>query len=460
MRGRELLQRTPVRLAAFFSVLFILTFLALFAVLYVGINARLESDMHRRIEETFAAVAAFDDPNDLSDIVSVVRKEADSVRQSDFVFALIDDTGAHLAGNVSAAPSFAGWRWIDRGEITFAVERKSASDVFLAQWRPLSHGKLLVGLGNREVRQMGSYLISVLGYGVVGTGIIISILSVMLAAAAQRRIYVFAKTLAAVSRGQISARVPLSGSGDDIDQLAAQVNRTLGQLQTLIENVNQSSSDIAHDLKRPVARIRHKLEEASLIATKPEGMRAAMQEAIDDLDSITRTFEALLNITQREAGARKSRFQLVDLGGIMDDVYEIYAPVAEDAGHRLMPTSTETKPFRIFGDAELLTQLLANLIENSLCHTPEGTTIALGLAHRDGSVIMLVADDGPGIPTEERENVFRRLYRLERARSAPGSGLGLSLAHAIAELHDARISLDDNSPGLTVSVAFRLALES
>ena len=131
MRGRELLQRTPVRLAAFFSILFILTFLALFAVLYVGINARLESDMHRRVEETFAAVAAFDDPNNLSDIVSVVRKEADSVRQSDFIFALIDDTGAHLAGDVSAAPSFAGWRWIDRGEITFAVERESASDVFL-----------------------------------------------------------------------------------------------------------------------------------------------------------------------------------------------------------------------------------------------------------------------------------------------------------------------------------------
>ncbi len=136
-------------------------------------------------------------------IVSVVRKEADSVRQSDFIFALIDDTGAHLAGNVSAAPSFVGWRWIDRSEIAFAGERDSASDVFLAQWRPLSHGKLLVGLGNREVRQMGSYLISVLGYGVVGTGIVISILSVMLAAAAQRRIFVFAKTLAAVSRGQI-----------------------------------------------------------------------------------------------------------------------------------------------------------------------------------------------------------------------------------------------------------------
>ena len=101
----------------------------------------------------------------------------------------------------------------------------------------------------------------------------------------------------------------------------------------------------------------------------------------------------------------------------MDDVYEIYAPVAEDVGHRLLPTSTETKPFRIFGDAELLTQLLANLIENSVCHTPEGTTIALGLAHRDSSVIMSVADDGPGIPTDERQNVFRRLYRLERARS-------------------------------------------
>jgi len=222
----------------------------------------------------------------------------------------------------------------------------------------------------------------------------------------------------------------------------------------LIENVNQSSSDIAHDLKRPIARMRLRLDEVTRTAATPDQMRVAIEELITDLDSITATFDALLNITQIEAGARRCRFQSVDLERVVDDVFELYAPVAEDAGHALKSVKKSGGPFLVLGDAELLTQLIANLIENSVCHTPVGTTLGLQLERLGGTLRLTVSDNGPGIPEHEREKVFQRLYRVERARTSPGSGLGLSLVHAIAELHNARIALEDNKPGVRAIVVF------
>jgi signal transduction histidine kinase len=454
MTARDLLQRTPVRLAATFSALFMLAFLALFTVLSVGISARIDSDMRRRVVETADAIVGFDDPADNLQIVDIVEKEAASVRESDFIFMLVDDKGTRLAGNVMEVPEFSGWRWFERDDLTSTVEKSGPSGRYLMLWRPLARGRLLVGLGNREIQQIGDYLVNVLGYGLAGTTLVIGLMSMFLARQAQRRINAFAQTLAAVSRGQISARVPMSGSGDDIDQVATQVNRTLAQLQTLIENVNQSSSDIAHDLKRPIARMRLRLDETIRKAATADQMKVAIEELITDLDSITATFDALLNITQIEAGARRSRFQTVDLERIVEDVFELYAPVAEDAGHVLKPVKKSGGPFLIMGDAELLTQLIANLIENSVCHTPVGTTLGLQLDRLGGKVRLTMSDNGPGIPEHERDKVFQRLYRVERARTSPGSGLGLSLAHAIAELHNAHIALEDNKPGVRAIVDF------
>jgi signal transduction histidine kinase len=454
MMARDLLQRTPVRLASTFSLLFLVAFLALFTVLYIGISARIDSDMRRRVVETADAIVGFDDPADILQVVNIVDKEAASIRESDFIFMLVDEQGKRLAGNIINVPVFSNWRWVHRRDLMFTVEKTGPSDQYLMQWRPLARGKLLVGLGNREIQQIGNYLVSVIGYGVAGTTLVIGLISMFLAQEAQRRINGFTRTLAAVSQGQISARVPMSGSGDDIDQVARQVNRMLAQLQRLIENVNQSSSDIAHDLKRPIARMRLRLDETIRMAATPEDMRSAIEEAIVDLDSITETFDALLNITQIEAGARRSRFQLVDLEQVVDNAFDIYAAVVEDAGHLLQGVRKSGGPFQIMGDVELLTQLLANLIENSVCHTPAGTSIALELDRSGEEIRMTVSDNGPGIPEDERVNVFRRLYRLERERSSPGSGLGLSLAHAIAELHDARINLEDNQPGLKAVIVF------
>jgi signal transduction histidine kinase len=247
---------------------------------------------------------------------------------------------------------------------------------------------------------------------------------------------------------------------DDLDHVAGQVNATLDHLQTLIENVNQASSDIAHDLKKPIGRLRRRLEVVRDSAGDVEEMRARVAESLSDLDSIVETFEALLRITQIEAGARKVRFCDFDLGSVLLEVADIYEPVAEEGGDRLECSVRDNQGAEIHGDRELLTQLFANLIENAIRHSPKSTRIGVDLFTRGDRHVAVVWDTGPGIPFDERENVFRRLYRLEKSRTTPGSGLGLSMAAAIAELHGATIKLDDNKPGVRISVSFPRARSS
>jgi signal transduction histidine kinase len=448
------LKRTPLRLAATFTILFAVTEIALFAILFFGITASLTSQIRVQVQETMDALVAVDREKTFDDLAGVVTSESESVRDADFIFELVDENGQHVAGNVSDIEPSRTWLKLERADIPLDSDRGEPDDQFFAIWKPVSKGRLLVGSSNRELRQAQTFLLEVLGIGLIATTVLGGLGGAYLAAGTRHRIDAFATTLSAVSEGQIAARVPMSGSGDDIDHVGAQVNQTLDQLQKLIENVNQSSSDIAHDLKKPVGRLRQRLDVARRSAKTATDFRAALEEALGDLDAMIETFDALLRITQIEAGARKARFEILDLQSVLDDVADVYAAVAEDAGDVLSWTNASRAPALIRGDRELLVQLFANLIENAIRHCPAGTRIAISLAEDSDGFRAVDSDNGPGIPADERERVFRRLYRLERARTTPGSGLGLTLAAAVAELHDARISLAEQAPGLGVNIVF------
>jgi signal transduction histidine kinase len=455
-----LLKRTPLRLAATFTALFAVTVVALFSIVFLGITSRLTDQVQTRAQETMDALQTVDKQRAFEDLAAVVTSESASVRDSDFIFELVDENGRHVAGNVRGIKPSDSWITLQRSEILDDWDSGEPDDTFLAIWEPVSKGRLLVGSSNRELRRTQTFLLEVLGLGLIATTLLGGLCGAFIAARTQHRIDAFAKTLAAVSEGKIGTRVPMSGSGDDIDHVAAQVNGMLNHLQKLIENVNQSSSDIAHDLKKPVGRLRQRLESASRSAHSPADFRFAMEGTLSDLDGIMETFDALLRITQLEAGARKARFANIDLGGVLDDVIDVYAAVAEDAGHTLGYADKRWKPAIVKGDRELLIQLFANLIENAIRHCPKGTCVSLALYDEAGGFRAEVADTGPGIPENERDKVFRRLYRLERARSTPGSGLGLTLVGAIADLHGARISLKDARPGLCVAISFPAAADA
>jgi len=252
-------------------------------------------------------------------------------------------------------------------------------------------------------------------------------------------------------RGNLSRRIALRGSGDEFDRLSTNLNEMLDRMQMLMDGLRQVSNDIAHDLRTPLTRLRQHLEGAHLRARTVAEYQLVVDKAIAETDEILGTFGALLRIAQIEAGTRRAAFTAVDLSGVLQTIVETYAAVAEDHEHDL--ASRIADGITVRGDRQLLTQMIANIVENALRHTPAGTRIELELAAASGP-ICTIRDNGPGIPEPERQRVFRRFYRLDSSRATPGSGLGLSLVAAIAELHRIAVEVGDNQPGLRVTLRF------
>jgi len=246
------------------------------------------------------------------------------------------------------------------------------------------------------------------------------------------------------------------GSGDELDRLADAINEMLDRIAGLMENLRQVTNDIAHDLRTPVSHLRQGLERAK---DGPEGGHAAALEmAIGKTDEILVLFAAMLRIAEIEGGKRRAAFTAIALGPLLKRMHELFGPVAEAAGHSLAVDIAQDADVR--GDPALVTQMLSNLIENAILHTPSGTHIILTLAILDGRPALTVTDDGPGVPADEHAKLFQRLYRREASRTRPGYGLGLSTAQAIAELHGADISIVSVARGLAIRVLFPAAGKS
>ena len=271
-----------------------------------------------------------------------------------------------------------------------------------------------------------------------------------------RRTDAMARACHDIMQGDLSLRIPVRGTEDELDRLAEAVNEMLSRISTLMDNLSQVGNDIAHDLRTPVTHLRHRLERARADSRTPEDYREALDAAIAKADEILGLFSALLRIAQIEGGERRAAFAALDLAALLAQMRELFEPVAEEAGDVLQLANLDKAVIR--GDRQLLVQLFSNLIENAIVHTPRGTRIQLSLSVAEGRAVARVSDSGPGVPREEHERLFRRLYRREASRSQPGYGLGLSLVAAIAELHGAGIRLVDGvTPGLTVEVSFPLA---
>jgi signal transduction histidine kinase len=267
-----------------------------------------------------------------------------------------------------------------------------------------------------------------------------------------QRLREIAHTTSAIVEGRFERRIPVGSLRDELDRLSLDINRMLDRIEDLMQNLKQVSSDIAHDLRTPISRLRHALDTLQRMPQIHPETQAAVESALKEVDTIIDTFDALLRIAQIESGARRARFRDIDLSAVLENVTTVYASVSEDRGH-LLKVEIE-KGCELRGDRELLTQLFANLIENAMTHVPPPSTITVSLKRSGDQFLCVVADQGPGIPKNEYEKVFRRLYRLERNRMSPGSGLGLSMVAAIADLHGVNIELEDNRPGLIVRLTF------
>jgi len=265
-----------------------------------------------------------------------------------------------------------------------------------------------------------------------------------------RRVELVNRTSERVMAGNLSDRIPLDGTSDEFDLLAANLNRMLDQIERLMTVMREVTDDVAHDLKTPLSRLRARLELALLGPVDAGAQREAIRAAIDEADRLLATFNALLRIAEAEVGAGRDLAEPLDLAEVAHSVVEFYEPVAEEKGFSIILT---TEPqVKIRGDRHLLSQALANLLDNALKYACGGEIQVR--VFRSEKAVIEVADHGPGIPAADREVVFDRFVRLEPSRSTPGNGLGLSLVRAVAHRHHGTVTLADNHPGLIVRLEF------
>jgi signal transduction histidine kinase len=368
-----------------------------------------------------------------------------------FYYLLQDRSGKVLAGNLPATTAVTGVReW--GGSARY---RQTPFSAIRGRGVGVSDGYLFVGVSTLQLHEMEETVVRSFLWGVGAAMLLALVGGAAMSVGLLRKIETVSQTSRDIVAGDLQRRVPVRDHGDEFDHLAVSLNAMLDRIQTLMEGLRQVTTDVAHDLRTPLTRLRQRLELAQRPGVDSDTLRAVLDATRQDIDGILEIFSALLRIAQIESGVRKAGFTEVNVSDLLRNVLEVYRPALEEKGQQMQEAIDGDLAIR--GDRELLMQLFANLLENAIRHSPAGAQLALVAKRRSNMVEVTVADNGPGIPEALRSKVLQRFFRLETSRTTPGSGLGLSLAAAVATLHDARLELSDNGPGLRVTVALQSA---
>jgi signal transduction histidine kinase len=442
----KVFQTTTFRLSAVYVLSFAASVATLGVITYLATAITLERRLDHRIEGEMAALQTAYKSSGVAGLTAALNAR-ERAHGGTFDYLLLGPRGERLAGHLATKPTRSGWSNFEYTEVdgdTSQIRVLTAT---------LNSGFRLAVASNRDQVEEVTQTIFDGFLSAFGAVVVLGIVGgITLSLALLKRVETIRRTAEAIIAGDLSQRVPVRGTGDDLDRLSHTLNRMLDRIAELMESLRHISADIAHDLKTPLARLRQRLEASQTHARSGADQNASIEAAIAHIDEILTTFGALLRIAQIEAGTRRSGFGEFDLSTVFADVVDAFTPAAEDAGKHL---DAKIKPaIRIAGDRELLTQMLANLIENAIRHTPIGTHIDVSLGSDRDRIVGTVTDNGPGAPAVERERIFERFYRLEHSRSTPGSGLGLSLVKAVADLHGIVLEVRDAEPGLQIVMRF------
>ena len=394
----------------------------------------------------------------------VVAVDARARRPGSSLYIVTNFAGEALAGNVTAlAPGILdnpGWtetvyRRLDEAESPEHPDHHALVRVF-----QLPGGfRLLVGRDLEERERLYNIVLAA-GRWSVAIVIILGLAGgLFVTRRVLRRVDAMTETTRSIMAGDLGERLPVAGTGDELDRLADNLNVMLERIEALMYGLKEVSDNIAHDLKTPLTRLRNRSEEALRTAKSEAEYRAALEATIEESEGLIRTFNALLMIARAESGQARDDMSEFDAAEIAHDVGELYEPLAEEKGIALKVEADA--PAKVKGNRELVSQALANLVDNAIKYaeprpgslngaTPEIVVRALEEGDR---ILLTVADSGPGIPEADRGRAVERFVRLEQSRSKPGSGLGLSLASAVARLHGGELTLADNQPGLKSIIA-------
>jgi len=440
VRTDKFYKTTVFRLTALYVGAFAVALALLGAITYAVVDRTLVGKLDDRISAESEALRNSFRSGGIQGLLAGLRDHQQSHPNGAIDYAVVQG-GKRIAGRLKTWPRGDGW--FSRPYQEEAGETGSRRFLVVS----LDPGlQLVVAADPEQVEEVTQAIFGGFVSAFVAVLLLGAIGAVALSHALMKRVTVIRRTAEAIVAGDLKRRIPRQHNGDDFDLLSQTLNHMLDRISELMESLRQVSANIAHDLKTPLAHLRNRLEHMRELP--PQARTAAAEDAVARVDDILSTFSALLRIAQIEAGTRRAGFVDLDLSQLCESVVDTFTPAAEDAGQTLQ---TRLAPgVTIHGDRELLTQALANLIENAIRHTPAGTTITLALRRDDDHTIVSITDTGPGIPASELPQVFRRFYRGAKAMDTAGTGLGLSLVKAVAELHGGAVEATNTGPGLAI----------
>ena len=458
-----------IRTTAFRLTLVYLFLFALFAASLLGYFAwntrRMITDqITTTVNAEVSVITDIYDRRGLRGLFLAIENRA--LRPGANLYLVTTENGRAIAGNVgSLAPGVMGTTGWSETAYRRLDEEDSAYHRALVNVTQLDGGfRLLVGRDLEERRRLFGIVAraaqwSILVVVVLGLGG-----GIFVARRVLQRIDAMTGTAQRIMAGDLSGRLPVGRSGDELDRLASNLNAMLERIEALMMGLKEVSDNIAHDLKTPLTRLRNRAEEALAKSGCEADYRAALERTIEESDGLIRTFNALLMIARAESGQARGNMDDFDAAEVAEGIHELYEPLAEDGG---MGLRLKTAPTPLHGNRELIGQALANLVENAIKYgkpvepqpAEKGSVVSLDArqilieARREGDQVLLsVTDHGPGIPEGERKHAMERFVRLDSSRSLPGSGLGLSLASAVATLHGGELRLGDAHPGLVATL--------
>lgn len=440
------LRSMPLRLAAglvlLFSVVSLLGLLASYIYTQASFEQTLRADLMQDMAGFRAAPSA-------SALAALVEAEARSTDPERVILSYFAPNGQHF-GNAVVARDADGYRIL-----SYLPGNPEITGRYLALTASLHGGQLTIARSHAQIDALRDVFLNILGLSLLPTILVALSGGLMLARSGARHVAVIGGTLDQLTSGDLEARVgDVTGWSDDLARIGLKIDQMALSQQNTVASLRQVSSDIAHDLKTPIQRVAVHLDDLNQSQGLSDTARAHLDKAQTELDRISSVFQSLLQLAQIESGSPRARFSVVDLTALCRTICDVYEPAAGENGQTLTCDLPDDRAVTVTGDRHLLGQVLANLIENAIHHTPRGTTITVGLSVGQDHVDLSVTDNGPGIPEAERDLVLRRLYRLDTSRSTPGHGLGLSLVASIAQVHDAKLQLTDAGPGLRVTLSF------
>jgi signal transduction histidine kinase len=455
----KLLRTTAFQLTLVYLLIFVLFAVSLLG--YFALNTRrlITDQITHTVNSEIRGLREQYEQGGIRRLVIVV--DVRSRRPGSSLYLVTTPTGEGLAGNVGSLEpgvlDHPGWLETSYRRIDAPEEAEHRALVQVVQLPDGFH--LLVGR-DLEERERLYGIISNAGRWSFALVVILGLAGgFFVSRRVLNRIDAMTETAHTIMAGDLTGRLPVAGTGDELDRLADNVNAMLERIEALMRGLKEVSDNIAHDLKTPLTRLRNRCEQALRGAKGEADYRAALESTIAESDELIRTFDALLMIARAESGHARDNMTEFDAAEIARDVGELYEPLADEKGLALTVDAPAAAPVR--GNRELVSQALANLVDNAIKYagpkhteTNKAPAEIVVKAGADGDRITLsVADHGPGIPDADRDRVVERFVRLEQSRSEQGSGLGLSLAAAVARLHGGELKLEDNHPGLKSTIA-------